>query len=359
MKKRQPLVSIITPAYRVEYFINKFIDNLSKINYPNYEVVMVFDPSPDKGLEIAKQKTINKRNWRIFLNKKRLGISKSLNLGINEAKGKYIIFIMTDMLVDPSCISELVNYIENAGNSIGAVVSKIYDFHQHDRIQTYRMYLLPQTGFLYIPEYGLKDSKKYDKPFIGFSGIDGTLFKKEIFDKTGLFDIDIDLSINDLDMIWRIWLAGYQVVRIPSAKVYHWSLKLGRGDVRWEFTYAKMIDIFIQNYSLKYLIIYLPQILALYTIRAIITLLSGNPTPMKGWIKALVWSFFYFPKALKKRRIVQSQIRVVSDDYLYDKIFGKMSIWEFYKHLKWVQKNITPVMLTAESKNEKILTYSK
>lgn len=359
MKKRKPLVSIITPAYRVEYFISQFIDNLSNIDYPNYEVIMVFDPSPDKSFEIVKQKTAKKKNWRIVFNKKHLGISKSLNLGIRRAKGKYIIFIMTDMLVDPGCISELVNYIENADKSIGAVVAKIYDFHKRDRIQTYRMYLLPQTGFLYIPEYGLKDNKKYDYPFMGFSGIDGTLFKKEVFKKAGMFDTDIDLSINDLDMVWRIWLAGFKVIRIPSAKVYHWSLKIGRGDVKWEFTYAKMIDIFIQNYSMKYLLKFLPQIFIIYTGRALVTFLQGNSDPLKGWIKALIWSFSYFPKALKKRKIVQNRIRAVSDDYLCDKIFGRMSIWDFYRHLKWVQQNITPIMLTEEGKNEKILTYSK
>lgn len=359
MKKKFPLVSIVVTAYRAEYFIDKFIENISKITYPNFEVIVVFDPSPDKGIAIAKQKIAEKKNWYIIVNKKHLGISKSLNLGIKNSKGKYVVFFMTDMFVDPECLSELVNFIEGADKSVGAVCAKILDFHKRDRIQTYRMYLMPQTGFLYIPEYGLLDSKKYNKHIVSFSGIDGTLFKKEVFKIAGMFDTDIDLSINDLDMIWRTWLAGFTVVRVPSAKVYHWSLKIGRGNLKWEFTYAKMINLFIQNYSMKYLLIYLPQLIVVYTARSFITLLFGNPNPLKGWIKAVFWSLAYLPKALKKRKIIQNQVRAVSDEYLLDKIAKKMTLWDFYKHLRWVQRNITPIMLTKEAQDERILTYSK
>lgn len=359
MKTKYPSVTIVVPVYRAEYYIKDFIKNISNIDYPNFRVLMVCDPSPDATLEIAKKLTKEKRSWDIVINKKRLGISKSLNLGIKKSKSKYVAFFMTDEFVKSDCVNKLVEYIENADRSVGVVVAKTYDFHKRDRIQVYRMYLMPQTGFLYIPEYGLKDNKRYNEPFEGFSGIDGTLFKKEVFKKAGMFDTDIDLSVNDLDMVWRTWLAGYRIVKVPSAKIYHWSLKVGRGDTKWEFTYAKMLSLFIQNYSIKFLIIYLPQFLIIYTGRSFLMLLLGNMDPLKGWVKAIIWSLTYLPKALKKRRIIQNKVRSVSDEYLYDKIFGKLSIWSFYKHVRWVQKTITPILITKEATNEKILTYTK
>ncbi len=356
---KAPLVSIIVPAYRAEHFIVNFIKSIANIRYSNFEVIMVFDPAPDKGVEIATQEIKKKKNWHMIVNKRHLGFSKSLNLGIKKSKGKYIIFLMTDEFFDPDCLDKLVNYIEGTDKSVGAVVAETLDYHKHNRIQTYRMYLMPQTGFLYIPEYGLRNSKKYNQPFIGFSGIDGALFRSEVFKIVGVFDSDIGLPINDLDLMWRIWLAGFEVIKIPSAKIYHWSLKFGRSNIDWEFGYAKMMNVFIQNYSKKYLMIYLPQLIIIYTARSFITFLLGNSDPIRGWIKAIIWSIKYFPKALKKRKIIQTQIRTVSDEYLYDKIFGKLSLWDFYKHLKWVQRVITPIMLTKESSNERILTYSK
>jgi len=358
-KKDYPLVSIITPAFRAEYFIKDIIKNFSAFKYPNIEVVMVFDPSPDKGVEIARKMTKNKKNWRIIANEDRLGISKCLNLAIEKSRGKYVVFFMTDMYVDPSCVSEQVKFIESADSTLGAVGAKTYDLHHRDLIQAYRMYFLPQTGYLYIPEYGLKDKKKYNQTFEGFSGIDGTLYKKSVLKKVGMFDLDIDSGINDLDLIWRTWLAGFRIVKIPSAKIFHWSLKEGRATEKWEFSYARMIDIFIQNYSLKYLIIYLPQLIAVYSARGLITLCQGNPNPLKGWLQSLYWSARYLPTGLKKRKIIQNEMRMVTDDYLYEKIFSPMSLWEFYKHLKWVQTHITPKILTKEGKNESILTFSK
>lgn len=359
MKKRYPKVSIITPAFRAEYFIKEVIANFSKIKYPNIEFLLIFDPSPDKGFETAKALTKGQKNWRVISNKRHLGISKTLNLGIKNSRGKYVGFFMTDMAVDSNCLTELVSFLEKAESSVGVAVAKTFDFHHRDRIQAYRMYFVPQTGYLHIPEYGFKDSRVTNLPFEGFSGIDGAIFKKEVFKKTGAFDVDVDMGINDLDLIWRVWLAGFKVVRVPTAKVYHWSLKEGRATDRWEFSYARMIDLFIQNYSLKYLVIYLPQLIVVFSARALITLMEGNPSPMRGWLQSLKWSVSYLPKALKKRRYIQSKVRAVSDDYLRDRIFSPMSLWEFYSYVRWVQKNITPKMLTKEANYEKILTFSK
>ncbi len=354
-----PLVTIVTPAYRVEYFIKRFIENISKIDYPNFEVIIVVDPSLDKSVEIIRKQTKGKKNWHFVVNKKHLGISRSLNLGIKKSKGKYVVFFMTDMFVDKNCLREMIKYIEKTNESIGAVSAKTYDLHKRNIIQVYRMYFMPQTGFLYIPEYGLKDSPKYNKILEGFSGLDGTLFKREVFKTAGMFDVDINVGINDLDMIWRTWLAGFKIVRLPSAKIYHWSLKEGRDTVKWEFAYARMIGVFIQNYSMKYLLVYLPQLFFVYTFRGLVTLIQGNPNPIKGWLQACIWSLLYLPKALKKRKTIQNNVRVVSDEYLHDKIFGKLSLLEFYRYVKGLQKNITPVLLTKEGANEKILTYSK
>lgn len=360
MKKTSPLITIVVPAYRAEYFIADVIQNLSNLDYPNYEVIMIFDPSPDRGGEIAKEKTKKDKRWRIYVNKTYQGVSKSLNSGIKNSKGDYIAFFMTDMYVDPLCLREQVKFFQQSKDpALGVVVAKTYDFHKRDTIQAYRMYLMPQTGYLYIPEYGTKDNKNLNKPFEGYSGLDGTLFKKEVFKKAGLFDNDINVGINDLDIIWRVWLAGYKVIKIPTAKVYHWSLKEGRATEKWEFSYGRMMSLFIQNYSLKYLLIYLPQLFAVYTFRSLVTLLQGNPNPIKGWIKSIIWSLKYMPTALSKRRIIQTKVRAVSDDYLYDKIFGKLSLWDFYRYVLWVQKNITPRMLSAQSGDERILTFSK
>lgn len=357
-KVTKPQVSIVVPAYNSEYFITDFIKSLLKTRYPNYEVIIVFDPSPDNGVRIARKLLSRKKNWHIVENKKHLGLSNSLNVGIRKSKGDYISILAIDMKVDFKWLSELMKYLKSADSSVGAAIAKIYDYHHTGRTQVYRMYLMPQTGYVYIPEYGFKDSAKYKKEIAGFSGTEGIVFKKEVFEKAGLFDPDITILIYDLDMIWRTWLAGYKVVRIPTSKVYHWSIKEGRATTKWEFSYAKMISIFIQNYSFKYLIKYLPQLFFVYSIRAVITFIQGNPNPLQGWVLGVVWSIQNLSKTLEKRKRVQTEVRAVSDEYLHETIFSNQSLLSFYNYLRWVQKNISPKIISKESKEKGILTSS-
>src|SRR3989344_9174915 len=96
---KYPLVSIVIPAYRSEVFIKGLIESIRKIDYPNFEVIIVFDPS-DKAPEVAKKILRGYSGWKIIVNKSRLGAPQSLNKGIKEANGSYIAIVNCDMALD-------------------------------------------------------------------------------------------------------------------------------------------------------------------------------------------------------------------------------------------------------------------
>lgn len=354
----KPLVSIIIPAYRSEFLIADLIKSLRSTTYKNLEAIIVFDPCGDKGPEIARKMTGDDKRWKIIENKKRLGSTKSLNLGIKKSKGSLIAFTACDMTFDPGWLKELVKYLLKSDEKVGGVIAKFYDFHQHNRIQVYRHYLMRQTGWIVSLDLGKKDGPRYQKPIETFNGFEGLVIRKEVFKAAGVFDEDIDALIYDLDMNWRVWLAGYRIVLVPTAKVYHWSLKEGRQNAKWEFFYGRMINIFIKNYSLKSLFIFLPQFVVIYTLRALLLLLKGNSSAMTGWLQVLLWSFKNFPETLKKRKIVQGRVRKVSDDYLFSKIFFQGSIFDFYRYLKKAKNEVAPILLNDESLKKETISYS-
>lgn len=356
--KKLPLVSVIIPAYRSEVFMEGLIKSIEQTDYPNFEVIVVFDPSSDKGPQIAKEIVGKNKRWKIIENKTRLGSTKSLNLGIRQSKGELVAFIPCDMVVDPKWMRELVEFLTHAELSVGAAIAKIYDFHQRNRLQVHWMYLMPQTGWVVIPEFGCKDGPRYQKPIETYSGAEAIIVRRHVFGITGMYDEDIDALIYDLDMTWRIWLGGFRIVRIPTAKVYHWSLKVGRQNAKWEFLYCKMINFFIQNYSLKSLMVYLPQMVVIYSTRAILLLASGNSDALRGWLTALFWTIRNLPKTLKKRQVIQTQVRRVSDEYLFEKIFFKGNLWSFYRYWKRTKERISPLLLTEEGKKEGVVSYS-
>lgn len=89
------LLSIIIPAYNVERFISRTLEMLISQNLDECEVIVVNDGSKDKTLEIARD--VAKKDFRIkVLTQENKGVSVARNVGMENAKGKYIYFMDSD-----------------------------------------------------------------------------------------------------------------------------------------------------------------------------------------------------------------------------------------------------------------------
>lgn len=103
------LLSIIVPVYNVEKYLNRCVDSLlDQGDFSDYEVILVDDGSTDSSGKICDDyaerfevvRTIHKENG---------GASSSRNLGIINAKGKFIMFVDSDDYVKSDCLSFLIN----------------------------------------------------------------------------------------------------------------------------------------------------------------------------------------------------------------------------------------------------------
>ncbi len=129
-------ISIVVPAYNEEVSITTCIDNLLRLDYPNYEIVLVNDGSKDKTmqvlrsnyqlLEIEKNKEEEliskpiKNIYRIpdtnliIIDKVNGGKADAINAGTNYVTGDYICTIDADSVLDPDALKEVVRpFIEN------------------------------------------------------------------------------------------------------------------------------------------------------------------------------------------------------------------------------------------------------
>lgn len=115
-------VSIIIPVYKVEKHIRKCLQSVLKQDYPNIEVIVVDDCSPDSSIEIAKE-IINAYDTtsRIVTHEQNRGLSAARNSGIDASTGDAIYFIDSDdELYDKSVISHLVQKMQCTGADIVA-----------------------------------------------------------------------------------------------------------------------------------------------------------------------------------------------------------------------------------------------
>ncbi len=93
---KNQLISIILTYYKKKSFIQKTLKSIKKQTYKHYELIFVYDDSDMTDLKYIKKLIKIFKNHKLIVNKKNYGVSKSRNIGIKFAKGKYIAFIDSD-----------------------------------------------------------------------------------------------------------------------------------------------------------------------------------------------------------------------------------------------------------------------
>ncbi len=122
--KKEPLVSIIIPAFNAEKYIKTAINSALRQTYQNIEIIVIDDGSIDKTAEIVKS---YKDPRIIYGYQKDRGQSAARNAGIKIAKGEYIALLDSDDLFLPEKIEKQVDFLETHLDC-GVCYCKIYNF---------------------------------------------------------------------------------------------------------------------------------------------------------------------------------------------------------------------------------------
>jgi len=130
--KSNVLVSLILSAFNAERYLNKSIESILNQTMPHFEFIIINDGSTDNSLEIIKH---YKKDGRIKLinNKVNLGLTKSLNIGLKNSKGKYIARMDADDISMPYRLETEVNFLEN-NPEIALIGSYYYLIDENDKI---------------------------------------------------------------------------------------------------------------------------------------------------------------------------------------------------------------------------------
>jgi GT2 family glycosyltransferase len=113
LDEQQPLVSVIIPAYQAAGRIRETLDSVFAQTYPNFEVVLINDGSPDtKALEQAIRSYGEKL---IYIRQENRGPSGARNTAVRAARGKYVACLDSDDIYLPEHLASLVPLLENSG----------------------------------------------------------------------------------------------------------------------------------------------------------------------------------------------------------------------------------------------------
>ena len=109
-----PLVSIIVPVFNVADYIDDGLHSILQQDFPGaYEVILIDDCSTDGSIDICRRYASDHAGIFYLIEcEKNAGVSAARNLGLERARGRYLMFVDPDDVLPPSAISSLFEAAE-------------------------------------------------------------------------------------------------------------------------------------------------------------------------------------------------------------------------------------------------------
>ena len=167
-----PKISIIVPFNNGKQYLERCLNNLSKIEYDDYEIILIDDFSKDNSEQIAKKYNNTKY---FYTNEETTGVGNARNLGIEKASGKYIIFVDVDDTIEKDLFINLEEYMNQDIDMI-----------------KYKMKIVENKEFYADgPAFEVKNGEEaFNKLCFKDKYLDSPclyLIKKELFERTNLY----------------------------------------------------------------------------------------------------------------------------------------------------------------------------
>jgi len=217
--QKYPLVSIITVNYNQSKVTCALIDSLNKITYPNFEIIVIDNASPDDDASLIKRTYPNV----VFVeNPINYGFAAGNNFGLMRARGEYVLLLNNDIEVPPNFMEPLVNKL--AGDkTIGAVSPLIKFYYAPDTIQ-YAGY----TPINYITMrntalgHKQRDTGQFDQDYeTAYAHGAAMMVPIEVVKQVGLMSYIFFLYYEEADWCARIKRAGYSIHFVHNSYVLH------------------------------------------------------------------------------------------------------------------------------------------
>lgn len=217
--KPWPMVSVVVCCYNAAATLDECLRSLGRLAYPRHEVIVVDDGSTDATHQIAAKHEVR------CLRTPNGGLSRARNLGIEAARGEIVAFIDSDAHADPDWLYYLVCALEEHGAQAvgGPNLSPAGDGFMAQCVDQ-----APGN-----PTAVLVDDERAEHiPGCNMA------FRKEAFTIAGAFDAQHRAAGDDVDLCWRLLVAGQRIVYHASALVWHHRRPTMRGYLKQQEGYG-------------------------------------------------------------------------------------------------------------------------
>ncbi len=304
-------VSIIIPHWNGRHHLDDCFNSLRRQTFTEFETILVDNGSSDGSQDYTRTHFPEVRLLELGHN---TGFTGACNAGYDIAQGDIIVLLNNDTEVAENWLEELTATFA-IDPQIGSVIGKILLFDDRDTFHTagdlYRLDGTPANRGVWQ-----KDTGQYDRPERVFSGCGAAVaYRRDVLDEVGFLDNTLYFSCEDVDLGWRINLAGYKVWYQPTAVIYH-KLKAsgGSGATSSYYDGRNFLYLIWKNYPISLLRKHWPKIWSAQWRIGREAVRHWRGEAARARLRGQLAGLFGFFKLLPQRRRIQATRRITDDE---------------------------------------------
>ncbi len=259
-------VSVIIVSYNAKIYLEQCLSSVeAALKNTDGEIIVVDNASPEKTVDFVRDKF---PNVQFIESKENLGFAKANNLGVEKARGEYVLILNPDTLIPENLFTELIPYAESV-KDMGALGVRLIDANGKFHPESKRNIPSIQNTFgkLFAGLVDKKKTKGYYKTDVGEFEIAPCevlvgafmLLKKEVYQNARGFDERYFMYGEDIDLSYSLIRKGYTNYYYGKISVLHYKGESTRKDKKYLKIFFGAMGIFIRKYYkdnlLKYLIL--------------------------------------------------------------------------------------------------------
>ncbi len=252
-------LSIVIVNYNVKHFLEQTLTSVFKaLGGIDSEVFVVDNNSVDGSCELVERKF---PEAKLIANKDNPGFSKANNQAIKLAKGKYVLLLNPDTVVEEDTFVKCIEFMDSH-TDCGGLGVKMVDGSGKFLPESKRGLPTPWVAFYKI--FGLSKllpkSKRFGKYHLTYLSPEETheievlsgafmFMRMEALDKSGLLDEDFFMYGEDIDLSYRLIKAGYKNYYYPDTRIIHYKGEsTKKSSVNYVFVFYNAMIIFARKH---------------------------------------------------------------------------------------------------------------
>lgn len=233
MKKKKVDISLVMISYNTKDITLAALKSIYKhTKNISFEIIMVDHDSKDGSRETLRKFSKTKKNFIFLDTQKNPGFGAGNNLGAKKAKGEYLLFINTDVLLKTNVLKQALTWVKNHPK-VGAYSCKLLNkdltvqatggyFPTLPRVLAWQLFIDDLPGIRNLIR-SVHPHQPYYHKSRSLDWVTGafTIIPKNLFEKLKGFDENIWMYAEELELCYRIKKEGFKVVYQNTPSIIH------------------------------------------------------------------------------------------------------------------------------------------